>query len=605
KTGTQEQDQHKIPPRSLEPGELTQDERDHIDRIARMALESETQQGILMRLRDTAGQEAASEGKLVSTEPRSLSEEHPATTAYEKESQKSPIPSSIFSTKQFSGFGFKSFKNVMTKAGEAGNALGNALRKGSLKMELEQTTAAEAHGDAQVPLSGERSRGGSLSRASEASAYSEGKEDVTNLEGSSFEGNRNSEERTPSSSTSSLFNLNSFAAFSVKALKDVIHNTGETRATLEESTAGMPIGDDRRTSSSSQALQSTIEKHEELTKEELDHNNRIAQMAIEEESRSAIRPQPPLAAAGSAELTQEELDHVNRMAQMAAEEDAMSEIPHSAPKDEPDELTQEELDHIESISRMAMEEEALQAPPLSAISGRDEHISRDSPFGGKVTQTTRQPTAPLFGKSLTGFGLKAFKGAMQKADEARAALEDLTTTKHIENVRRSSKDVQQAAYVGEAPEQDVLSYPFDKRVELAQEALEAAQTAEESNDLRESQEFAEGELRFPGRREEHHEEQLSPTSSTGSRQGALSEHVSRKSSGFDIRSIPEIINTPNLSKWYEEQLSFMKESIADDEEEEELAEHDDRESPREEEEAIRDRTGEDKILQDSPESVII
>ncbi|KAK6027846.1 hypothetical protein OSTOST_06126 [Ostertagia ostertagi] len=43
--------------------------------------------------------------------------------------------------------------------------------------------------------------------------------------------------------------------------------------------------------------------------------------------------------------------------------------------------------------------------------------------------------------------------------------------------------------------------------------------------------------------------------------------MSQKSSGFDIRSIPEMVNKPNLSQWYEEQLSFMKESIADEEDE--------------------------------------
>ncbi|KAK6013961.1 hypothetical protein OSTOST_20695, partial [Ostertagia ostertagi] len=61
------------------------------------------------------------------------------------------------------------------------------------------------------------------------------------------------------------------------------------------------------------------------------------------------------------------------------------------------------------------------------------------------------------------------------------------------------------------------------------------------------------------------EDQTSPVSSTGSPWDQSG--MSQKSSGFDIRSIPEMVNKPNLSQWYEEQLSFMKESIADEEDE--------------------------------------
>ncbi|KAK6017121.1 hypothetical protein OSTOST_17391, partial [Ostertagia ostertagi] len=60
-------------------------------------------------------------------------------------------------------------------------------------------------------------------------------------------------------------------------------------------------------------------------------------------------------------------------------------------------------------------------------------------------------------------------------------------------------------------------------------------------------------------------DQPSPVSSAGSPWDQSG--MSQKSSGFDIRSIPEMVNKPNLSQWYEEQLSFMKESIADEEDE--------------------------------------
>ncbi|CAJ0936395.1 unnamed protein product, partial [Mesorhabditis belari] len=72
--------------------------------------------------------------------------------------------------------------------------------------------------------------------------------------------------------------------------------------------------------------------------------------------------------------------------------------------------------------------------------------------------------------------------------------------------------------------------------------------------------------------EREREEQATEYDSRESQSDRRSSAMSRQSSAFSIKSVSEIIRSPHVHNWYEEQLSFMKESMAD--EEAELAEDD-------------------------------
>ncbi|VDN22596.1 unnamed protein product [Cylicostephanus goldi] len=396
----------------------------------------------------------------------------------------------------------------------------------------------------------------------------------------------------PQASSTSLFGVKSFTGFGLKTFKGAMQKAEQAKSALEDlAAAKSPRVPQEMSPSPAPSIMDIGEAAGEggLTQAELDHIREVAEIASQEE----VPMKPPPAAAPMG-LTQEELDHIKQIEAMAAGELPIPVPPASA---EPGGLTQEELDHIKRITEMALQEETLvppkvipPAPSATELTQEElDHIARISQLaqqdfqapletGGEMFLPDVAPKsipsvpAPSIPQPTTfgGFGLKTFKDAMHKTEAVKNLLDDVSA-----GIRGDAASIRGPA-PGQLTQEELDHINRITELELQEETeltLIESPTQKEISPERDVDAFAVDRDDYPEPKQETEseeiQERISPTSSRSSLQGRQ-RLTSTKSGEFDIKSIPEMVSTPSLGKWYEEQLSFLRDSIADEENEDVL-----------------------------------
>ncbi|VDM39138.1 unnamed protein product, partial [Toxocara canis] len=298
------------------------------------------------------------------------------------------------------------------------------------------------------------------------------------------------------------------------------------------------------------------------------------------------------------ELTVEELEHIRKITELAEMEMSSSTVSTAQDLQKASDLkaeqslTNEELAHIRSVAEMA-ESDDLTGAPWHAISATlplkpaqmSEVRSRDITMG--VQSTTQDFSAPSSGEpQISGqfFTMRDAEDLLLGTAEARSRNAfilneeqfngtELTTTieEAFQKRTRNIDEPEQMRFITQAI--DTTGRGYDLKSECkAMDLSNISRTNDQTICERVSRTMS-----WNGKRSSVGHEPTEDDSSLISRSESLDgvgneaskrhplRHMSSRSSEFSIKSVKELGRAANVSEWYEEQLSSLRDSICDDE----------------------------------------
>ncbi|GMR47914.1 hypothetical protein PMAYCL1PPCAC_18109, partial [Pristionchus mayeri] len=347
----------------------------------------------------------------------------------------------------------------------------------------------------------------------------------------------------------------------------------------------------------------------EVSEEEMEHMRRVTERAETEGAMGGMSPRPisslfsfnalhevsPMGGVSDAEMDQ--IRRINEMAGIHIDFTPILPVPSIEGRGAEEEtiLTEEEMEHLRKMEEMArrMDEEIMMNMERREEKKRDEEkeemrkieemVERDEMM--RVREWNEERGEEVEEAERSGRMEKEQSFTQEELDHIRRVKEaaemdmrEIRMENLVEKPRRSSSDEsgetesEDEERSNESDEEEERKEEENKvdRTEKKKERGDSEERREEGerkNDEREEDEammISSGEYKREEEKERGREE-IAPSRSRVS----LESRRERKSlGGFSARSVEELQmdDEPSVNEWYEEQMAYMRESIADDEE---------------------------------------